>query len=73
LETAEEVLMKEGFSTKVYVITTGAVFGLIALAHVLRVIQEGPELAKSPGWVLITLLAGVLCVWAWTLVRRKHS
>ena len=29
---------------KAYVITTGAVFGLITLAHILRVVAEGPRL-----------------------------
>ena len=33
---------------KAYVMTTGAVFGLITLAHVLRVVAEGPRLATIP-------------------------
>ena len=29
---------------KAYIMTTGAVFGLITLAHLLRIIAEGPRL-----------------------------
>lgn len=54
---------------KAYVMTTGAVFGLLTLAHLLRIIDEGPHLATDPWWVLITVAAGVLCLWAWRLLR----
>jgi hypothetical protein len=54
---------------KAYVMTTGAIFGLITLAHVLRVIAEGPRLATDPWYVLLTVAAGALCVWAWRLLR----
>jgi hypothetical protein len=53
---------------KAYVMTTGAVFGLLFLAHLLRIIMEGTHLAKDPFYVLITVAAGSLCVWAWRLV-----
>jgi hypothetical protein len=54
---------------KAYVITTGAVFGLLTLAHVWRIMEEGPHLATNPWYVLITVAAAVLCLWAWRLVR----
>ena len=53
---------------KAYVITTGAVFALLTLAHLLRIIMEGTHLAKDPFYVLITVAAGALCLWAWRLV-----
>jgi hypothetical protein len=53
---------------KAYVITTGVVFALLTLAHILRIIAEGPQLAKDPFYVLITAVAGGLCLWAWRLV-----
>jgi hypothetical protein len=31
-----------------YVITTGTVFGLLVVAHVWRVVEEGPGLAREP-------------------------
>jgi len=58
---------------KAYVMTTGAVFGLIALAHLLRVVEEGPRLAKDPFFVLLTVLAAALCVWAVRLLRFTRS
>lgn len=54
---------------KAYVMTTGAVFGLITLAHVLRVVAEGPRLATDPSFVLLTILSTALCLWAWRVLR----
>ena len=54
---------------KAYVITTGAVFGLITLAHVVRIIAEGPHLVTEPWYVLLTVVAAALAVWAWRLLR----
>ena len=54
---------------KVYLITTGTVFGLIAAAHVWRVIEEGPRLATDPWFVLLTVAAAALRLWAWRLLR----
>jgi hypothetical protein len=54
---------------KAYVMTTGAVFGLITFAHLLRIIAEGPHLVRDPWYVLLTVVAGTLCLWAWRLLR----
>ena len=54
---------------KAYVMTTGVVFALLTLAHLLRIIMEWPHLAKDPFFLLITLAAGGLCLWAWLLLR----
>ena len=54
---------------KAYVMTTGAVFGLITLAHVLRIIAEGRHLMTDPWFVLLTIAAGTLCLWALRLLR----
>jgi hypothetical protein len=56
---------------KAYVMTTGAVFGLLTLAHIWRVIEEGPHLATEPWYVLITVAAAVLCLWALRLLWRS--
>jgi hypothetical protein len=53
---------------KAYVITTGAVFSLLTLAHIARVFAEGPHLATDPSFVLITIAAAALCFWAWRLL-----
>ena len=54
---------------KAYVMITGAVFALLTLAHLLRIFVEGPHLAKDPFYVLITIAAAGLCLWAWRLLR----
>ena len=54
---------------KCYVATTGAIFGLITLLHIWRMIAEGPKLAMDPWYILLTLLAAALSVWAWRLLR----
>jgi hypothetical protein len=54
---------------KAYVLTSGSIFGLLVLAHVLRVIVEGPALARDPFFVIATIVAGALCIWAVRLLR----
>ena len=56
---------------KAYVMTTGAVFGLLTLAHLWRIVGEEPHLATDPWYVLITVAAAALCLWAWRLLRRS--
>lgn len=51
-----------------YLVTTGGIFALIALAHVWRIIDE-PDLASDPWFLLLTLAAGALSVWAVRLLR----
>ena len=54
---------------KIYVVITGILFGLITVAHVWRMIEEGAKLATSPWYLLITLAAAALTLWAWRLLR----
>jgi hypothetical protein len=56
---------------KAYLITTGIVFGLIALAHMLRFVQEGARLFTEPAFVILTLLAAGLSIWAFCLLKRR--
>jgi dolichyl-phosphate-mannose--protein O-mannosyl transferase len=55
---------------KAYVTITGLVFGLLTLAHVWRIIEEGSHLATDVAWVLITVASAALCVWAFLLLLR---
>jgi hypothetical protein len=55
---------------KAYLITTGIIFALILAAHVWRAIDEGPGIAKDPFFIVLTLLAAGLSVWAWRLVWK---
>ncbi len=55
---------------KAYVMTSGAVFGLLVLAHVWRAAEEGLAVARDPWYVGSTLVAAALCLWAWRTLRR---
>ena len=54
---------------KAYVMTTGSVFGLIVVAHVVRAVAEGPHVATDPFFILTTAIAAALGVWAWRVLR----
>ena len=54
---------------KTYVTTTGSVFGLLVVAHLARIVAEGPHLATDPLFTSMTLLAAAFCAWAWYLLR----
>jgi hypothetical protein len=55
---------------RTYVVTTGVVFGLIAVVHLWRVVEEGSQLAKEPFFIVVTALAASLAIWAWRLASR---
>ena len=56
---------------KLYLITTGVIFGLITVAHVAKVFAEGLRLAREPLFILLTLLAAGMCLWAGWLLRNS--
>jgi hypothetical protein len=60
---------------KAYLATTGTVFGVIALLHLVRSIQEWPLLATDPWYFLgssaLGVVAAALSVWAWWLLRLQ--
>lgn len=56
---------------RAHVITTGIVFAVLVAVHVLRAIEEGPQLLKEPPFILTTLAAAALFVWAISLLRRS--
>jgi hypothetical protein len=58
-----------GIFVKAYVITTGTVFGLIVVAHIWRAVAEGPAIAKNPAYILLTVAAATLSLWAWRVVK----
>jgi hypothetical protein len=53
---------------KAYLITSGSIFGLLVVAHLWRVAEEG-HLARDPVFILTTAIAAALGLWAWRLVR----
>jgi hypothetical protein len=56
---------------KAYTVTTGAVFGILVLAHLARLVAEGLDPAKNPWFVATTVIAASLFIWAWRLLRPK--
>lgn len=63
--------LREEDLMRAYVITTGIVFALLVVAHILRAIEEGLQLMKQPPYILTTLAAAALFVWAMSLLRRS--
>lgn len=53
---------------RAYVITTGAVFGLLTLAHLWRYVEER-HLITDFWHVSVTIIAAALAIWAWRLLR----
>lgn len=58
---------------KAYLLVTGTIFGLIAVAHVSRVVWESRLLARDPFFVALTLLSAALCVWSLRLIRSSAA
>ena len=55
---------------KAYLATTGSVFGLIALAHLWRIVAESSAPAREPWFMLLTVAAAAFSVWAFRLLRQ---
>jgi hypothetical protein len=53
---------------KAYVATTGAMFALLVVLHVWRMVVE-PHLATDLPYLLITAAAAVFGAWAWRVFR----
>ena len=60
---------------KAYLVTTGTLFGLIAMLHLLRSIEEWKNLTTDPwyflGMAALGVLAAGLSVWAWRLLKLQ--
>lgn len=55
---------------KAYIMTSGTIFGLVVVAHVVRMFAEGSHMAADPSFLLLTVLAAGLCLWAFSLLRQ---
>jgi hypothetical protein len=54
---------------KAYIITTGAIFALVTIAHIVRMVVE-PHVLTEPIYLFLTLLSAAVAIWAMTLLRR---
>jgi hypothetical protein len=52
---------------KAYVTTTGSLFALVFVAHIARAFAEGPSTIKDPIFVVTTIVATAMVIWAWRL------
>ena len=55
---------------RAYLLTSGAIFALIAVAHIWRLTLER-HLLTEPWYLALTALAAALAVWAAALLRRR--
>ena len=62
---------------KAYLVSTCALFGVIAVLHAARAIVEWPRLSTEPVYFFsvigLGLLAAVLAVWSWRLLRARSG
>jgi hypothetical protein len=62
---------------RLYLIVTGGLFALIALAHFARTVAEWRRFAEDPWFVLegpgLGVITGALAIWAWRLLRASRS
>jgi hypothetical protein len=62
---------------KAYLITTGAVFALVTLLHIVRMVTEWNHFGNDPmelaSYVLLTLATAALSAWAWKLFPRSPA
>jgi protein-S-isoprenylcysteine O-methyltransferase Ste14 len=76
LSRREQGIVKHGTRMKAYVASTGALFGLVALAHLLRTVGEWSRLSQDPWFILegpgLGVFAGAFAVWAWRLLRQAR-
>lgn len=54
-----------------YILTSGSIFALICVAHVLRIFAE-PHVLREPLWIVLTVAAGGLSFWAFRVLRLVH-
>jgi len=58
---------------KAYIITSGLIFALIAVAHLARVAMESTRILHEPIFVVLTILAAGLSIWAFVVLRRVSN
>ena len=57
---------------RAYLATTGILFVLLTVVHIVRAFQE-THLARDPWYWLVTIVAGILAIWALRLYRARAA
>lgn len=55
---------------RAYAIASGAIFALLALAHLYRLLAEGTGPLSNPIFVVTTIVAISFAAWAFLVLRR---
>jgi len=55
---------------RAFVATAGVAFGLLFLAHVARVFEEGAHLLTEPIFLATTVGSAGACLWAIVILKR---
>ena len=63
-------LGKSAPSMKAFIVTAGVAFGLLFLAHVARIFEEGTHLLTQPVFLGTTLGSAAACGWAMVILKR---
>jgi hypothetical protein len=58
---------------KAYIVTTGAAFGLLALAHIARIFKEGAHLVTEPLFLVTTVGSVGVCAWAIIILKQRAN
>ena len=55
---------------KAFIVTAAIAFGLLTLAHIARVFEEGAHLLRQPIFLGTTVGSAAICFWAIVILRR---
>ena len=58
---------------KAYIITSGAIFALITVLHIARLVTEPMNILREPIFVVLTVLGAVLSIWAFAILLRVNN
>ena len=58
---------------KAYLAFTAALFALLAVLHLWRMVAESTSLARDPWFLVITLVSAGLCAWALRLLMTMRK
>lgn len=55
---------------KAFIVTAAVAFGLLTLAHIARLFEEGTHLLREPVFFGTTIGSAAICAWAIVILRR---
>ena len=55
---------------KCYIAVSGTIFALLVVMHIWRASVEGAGILKQPFFIIPTVLAAGMAIWAWRVYRK---